>query len=80
MVVELIHNSGIIGPLVNKTWGILLHTQNCGSNELAAQLLESLSPLIGSVVGGARPNQKTKQFTFYINFMIKGQIYLVFIT
>ena len=46
-MVELIHNSGIIGPLVNKTWGILLHTQNCGSNELAGQLLESLSPLIG---------------------------------
>ena len=46
-MVELIHNSAIIGPLVNKTWGILLHTQNCGSNELASQLLESLSPLIG---------------------------------
>ena len=47
LMVELIHNSAIIGPLVNKTWGILLHTQNCGSNELASQLLESLSSLIG---------------------------------
>ena len=54
---------------------------NDGNTALhTAALYHPVEAGIISVVGGARPNQKTKQFTFYINFMIEGQIYLVFIT